>query len=321
MSDPPSRWSRAATAGLIVMTLAAAPGCADKVRVFSRPAGQEWGALVDGTKGGANVDDERNVTTAQTRSVGSFDSGPASNEEVTAFTNRRPVKLVESVGWTSANGDVVDVTFSPEIAVPVTVWIVRGPFADQRDLAIDHCVTTSSIWQSERMGVRFSVFDIRDATGDPDASSYFDFDCSMRTGIQNDIGQDAGRINVYWVSTVDGGTGRGQACAFGSDFVAMGRTANDELLVHEFGHNFDLRHVDGQATFDDTNIMDSASSTRAFITEGQLTRAHLNPNSALNGVYNARAGEPTRTCGHSADTNDCPALNTRLWADGAFPAN
>ncbi len=61
--------------------------------------------------------------------------------------------------------------------------------------------------------------------------------------------------------------------------------------------------------------------TRAFITEGQLFRAHLNGNSALNGVYNARAGEPTRTCGHNADNNDCPVLNTRIWADGAFPAN
>jgi len=321
MNDEWSRPSKAVVAGLIASTLCVTTGCADKVRTFARPVGQEWGALVDGTKGGVNVDDERNVHTDQTRLVGNFDSGPASNEEVTAFTNRRPVKLVEAVGWTSSRDDVADVTFSPEISVPVTVWIVRGPFNTQRNLAIDHCVTTASIWQDERMGARFSIFDIRDATGDPDSSNYFDFDCSMRTGIQNDIGRIAGRINVYWVNTVDGGTSRGQACAFGSDFVAMGRTANDELLVHEFGHNFDLRHVDGQATFDDTNIMDSASSTRAFITEGQLTRAHLNPNSALNGVYNARSGEPTRTCGHNADTNDCPALNTRLWADGAFPAN
>jgi hypothetical protein len=252
--------------------------------------------------------------------VGNFTSGPASNEEVTAFTSRRPVELVENVGWTSASNDVANVTFSPEISVPFTVWIVRGSFATQRDLAIDHCVTTSSIWRDERMGVRFSQFFIVDATNDPDAPTYFDFDCSMRAGIQNMIGRRANRINVYWVNTVDGGTGRGQACAFGSDFVAMGRTAIDELLVHEFGHNFDLRHVDGQATFDNSNIMDS-SSTRAFITEGQQTRAHLNGNSALNGIYGARTGEPIRTCSHGANNNHCTVLNTRIWADGAFPAN
>lgn len=305
----------------VVPVLLVTAGCADTVRVFQAPLPTEWGVLVDGTKGGAAVNDARYTDTDQSRTVGNFTSGPASNEEVTAFTNRRPVKIVENVGWTNANDDVANVTFSQEISVPVTVWIVQGPLAAQRDLAIDHCVTTSSIWQDERMGVRFSQFEIVDATNDPDAPNYYDFDCSMRAGIQNDIGRRANRINVYWVDTVDGGTGRGQACAFGSDFVAMGRTTNDELLVHEFGHNFDLRHVDGQATFDDTNIMDSGSVTRAFITEGQLTRAHLNPNSALNGVYGARGGEPTRTCSHAANNNDCPVLNTRIWADGAFPAN
>jgi len=296
-------------------------GCADKVRVFNAPLPTEWGALVDGTKAGAAVNDARYTDTDQTRTVGNFTSGGASNEEVTAFTSRRPVKLVENVNWTSGDDDIAGISFSPEIAVPFTVWIVRGPFDTQRDLAIDHCVTTSAIWRADRMGVRFSQFEIIDATNDPDAPNYFDFDCSMRAGIQNDIGRRNDRVNVYWVDTVDGGTGRGQACAFGSDFVAMGRTANDELLVHEFGHNFDLRHVDGQATFDNTNIMDSSSSTREFITEGQLHRAHLNDNSALNTTYGARAGEPTRTCAHGADTNDCPVLNTRIWADGTFPAN
>ena len=223
--------------------------------------------------------------------------------------------MMESVPWTDADDDVVDVTFDNEIALPVTVWIVRGPFAAQRGLAIDHSVTTASIWQQERMGLRFSPFEIVDATGDPDAPNYFDFDCSMRTGIQSDIGQRAGRINIYWVDTVDGGTGRGQACAIGSDFVAMGSRTNDELLSHELGHNFDLEHVNGQATFDRTNIMHSASSTRQFITEGQSFRSHLDPNSAINWRYAARPGEPTRSCSHGADTNDCPVLNTRIWAD------
>lgn len=297
------------------------PGCADKVRVFDAPLPEEWGALVDGTKAGANVNDARYTHTEQSRGVGNFVSGAGSNEEVIVFTRRRPLKMVENVAWTSGSNDVANVTLSSEVGVPVTVWIVQGPFGTQRDLAIDHCVTTAAILRDERMGLRFSQFEIVDATGDPDAANYTDFDCSMRAGIQADIGERADRINVYWVDTVDGGTSRGQACSIGSDFVAMGRTANDELLIHEFGHNFDLRHVDGQATFDDTNIMDSASSTRAFITEGQLVRAHLNPPSAINDTYGARPGEPTRTCSHNADTNDCPVLNTRIWADGAFPAN
>ena len=101
----------------------------------------------------------------------------------------------------------------------------------------------------------------------------------------------------------------------------MGSGTNDELLVHELGHNFDLEHVNGQPTFDQTNIMHSASVTREFITEGQSFRSHLDPNSTINSQYAARPGEPTRSCGHSASSNDCTELNTRIWADGAFPAN
>ena len=307
--------------GLLATLLATVTGCSDKITASNVEATEEWGALVDGTKADTAINDERIVDINQTRSVGNFKPGTVSNEEIAAFTNRRPVKLLESVGWTSQPKDRIDIPFSPEISVPVTVWIVGGPFDTQRDLAIDHCVTTTSIWQDERMGLRFSNFEIVDATGNANAANYLNFDCSMRAGIQNDIGQRNGRINVYWVDNVDGGTDRGQACVIGSDFVAMGRSANDELLVHELGHNLDLRHVDGQATFDNTNIMDSSSSTRAFITEGQLFRAHLNVNSAINDLYNARAGEPLRTCGHSSSSNDCPILNTRLWADGLFPSN
>lgn len=310
----------ARTVVLAMFVLPLVTAC-DKVRVFDAPLPTEWGVLVDGTKGGTPVNDARYTDTDQTRSVGNFTSGPSSNEEVTAFTNRRPPKLVENVNWTTDRGDIAAVTFSPEISVPVAVWIVRGPFNDQRDLAIDHCVTTAGIWQDERMGVRFSNFEIIDATGDPDAANYFDFDCSMRAGIQADIGQRPDRINVYWVDTVDGVTSSGQACAIGSDFVAMGRSTNDELLVHEFGHNFDLEHTQNLPDFDMTNIMHNASSTRAFITEGQLHRAHLNDDSALNWAYGARPGEPTRTCAHGADNNDCPGLETRIWADGTFPAN
>ncbi|MDX1435110.1 MAG: hypothetical protein R3286_21910, partial [Gammaproteobacteria bacterium] len=171
-------------------------GCGDRVRVVNAPLPQEWGILADGTKSSGPVNDARYTSLGASRGVGNFRTGPASNEEVAAFTSRRPVKMVESVPWTDSDDDEVDVTFANEIGLPVTVWIVRGPFAAQRALAIDHCVTTAAIWEQERMGVRFAPFEIVDATGDPDAASYFDFDCSMRTGIQNDIGRRADRINI-----------------------------------------------------------------------------------------------------------------------------
>ncbi len=295
-------------------------GC-DSVEVVNAPLPTEWGMLVDGTRAGGPVNDQRYRSTNRRRWIGRINAGSASNEEVTAFTNGRPVALEENVGWTSSAFDRVRVDFPNRILIPVTVWIVRGPFIPQRNLALNHLLTTATIWNNERMGIGFSAIEIVNATGDPDAPTYFNFNCGLRAGIQTDIGRRANRINIYWVDTVDGGTGRGQACAFGSDFVAMGRATNDELLVHEFGHNFDLEHTNGQATFDQTNIMHSASSTREFITEGQLFRMHLDGNSALNTTYNARPGLPTRNCTHGASNNNCPAINTRLWADGVWPAN
>ena len=306
----------------VALACFASVGCqTDWVALQNAPSSGEFGLLVDGHDGSSPVNDDSHVTTSPLRAVGELTATTAAPGEVVAFTNGRPVALLENAPWTNNDGDVANVSFNTKIFIPVTVWIVKGPFDTQRQRAIDACVTTSAIWNSERMGMGFSPFQIIDATGDADASTYFDFDCTMQAGLQNDIGETAGRINIYYVDTVDGGTGRGQACSIGSDFVAMGKSTNDELLVHELGHNFGLLHTNGQATFDQTNIMHSASSTRQFITEGQLFRAHLLPTSAINDTYNARPGLPTRTCGHNAASQQCPAINKRLWSDGTFGPN
>lgn len=307
---------RLAIAALAILPLLL--GCADKVR-FANTSSQPNGILVDGLNSGINANDKTFVSTNLEINVGAF-NGSAANNEVIGFTTRRPVAIVTPVGWSSF-AELVDVVFTNEIVIPVKVWIVKGPFTTQRDKAIDACITTSSIWDSERMGVRFGLFEIVDATSDPDAPNYFAFDCSKRAGIQSDIGQTSGRINIYYVDTVDGGTGRGQACVIGSDFVAMGSNTGDELLSHELGHDFALTHIDSLSDFDQTNIMHSASNTRQFVTEAQLFRSHLTSNSALNFLYGARPGQPTRDCGRDEDTHLCPRINKRIWADGTFPAN
>ncbi|MGH9361050.1 MAG: hypothetical protein ACRD2T_03980, partial [Thermoanaerobaculia bacterium] len=125
--------------------------------------------------------------------------------------------------------------------------------------------------------------------------------------------------NIYWVDTVNGGTGTGWS-NFGAQ-IAMGRNTGDELLSHEIGHAFSLTHTDGNANFDVENVMASASNTRQFVTEGQLFRAHLNPSSGINALYNARPGQITRNCSFGATGPLCPVIQRRLWADGAFPAN
>jgi hypothetical protein len=290
-------------------------GCGDLVKL-TNTSGSENGLLVDGQFATGATNDHTFTSTSPDIGLGHVDT---STGEVIAFTNLRP-PAVQAVNWTH-DFETINMSFPDAFRIPVKVWIVKGPFATQRTRAINTCITTSGIWNNERMGVDFSPFEIVDATANPNAANYFAFDCSKQAGIEADIGKTAGRINIYWVDTVDGGTGRGNACAIGSDFVAIGSANGLELLSHELGHDFALQHVDGQATFDQTNIMHSASNTRQFITEGQLVRGHLRSDSALNFVYNLRPASQLRNCGHSQVDNQCPALNKRIWADGAFPAN
>lgn len=312
-------WGKPAfSLGLALFALALA-GCGDRVTI-SNSAGDQHGLLIDGDTAVGPDNDQGFVSAGTTIRVGRIRQR-ASTNEVVAFTNRRPVAYRNVADWGSGNV-TVNVPLNNEIAIPVTVWIVKGPYLTQRQKAIDAGLTTLAIWRSERMGVRFLAYDIMDATGDSDAPTYHAFNCSKRSGIEANIGKTSGRINIYYVDTVDGGTGRGQACQIGSDFVAMGRNTGDELLSHELGHDFALTHIDDlTANFDQTNIMHPASSTREFATEGQVYRAHFDPNSALNFLYNARPGEPTRNCPRNTVSDTCPRIERRLWSDGTFPPN
>ncbi len=294
-------------------------GACNDVVTVSNGGSEARGLLVDGQFDSGFQNDRTFVSSATTVNVGPV--RPGVSNEVVGFTNRRPLAVTENAGWTNNLGDNVALPFDAELALPVKVWIVKGPFNTQRQKAIDSCVTTSAIWNSERMGVRFSLFEIVDATGNANASNFFNFTCSLKNSIETTIGKTNGRINIYYVDRVDGGTGRGQACAIGSDFVAMGSNTGDELLSHELGHDFGLTHIDGQANYDQTNVMHSASNTRQFLTEGQVFRSLILPSSAINSIYNARPGKPTRNCPQASSGSDCVRNDKRIWADGTFPAN
>lgn len=290
----------------------------DRVCLTNVPADAK-GILVDGQFSGGFQNDNTFISNNQAIAVGNVSSG--TSNEVIAYTKNRPVQLHQNANWTNSNNDNVEVAMQDVIRIPVKVWIVRGPFNAQKQLALDAYATTQSIWEDERMGVEFESFTIEDATGNTNAASYHDFSCADKANMENDIGKTAGMINIYYVNRVDGGTGRGQACNIGSDFVAMGSSTGDELLVHEMGHDFALTHTNGLASYNQTNVMHNASNTREFFAEGQTFRAHLSSNSALNSVYTARPGQLTRNCPSTTSSNICPRNNKRIWADGTFPAN
>lgn len=297
-------------------------GCAGDTVNVANGSGQSIGLMVDGQDAGGVVNDRAFIAAGPGIGVGTLSPAPVSNE-VAGFTNDRPPKQIDTP-WTLGN-DTFNLGFRPEIGIPVTVWIVKGPFATQRQHAIEACIRTSAIWHNERMGVKFTPFNVIDATADPQAAAHFAFPNgdsgdSVWKPLRDDIGFVAGQLNIYWVDTVDGGTGTGWS-NFGAQ-IAMGKNTGDELLSHEIGHSFSLTHVDADGNFNDQNIMHSASNNRQFATEGQLFRAHLGPTSILNAVYNARPGELARTCIYSnSSTPPCPAIQRRLWADGSLPPN
>lgn len=303
---------------VLVMTLSWT-GC-DALRIHNG-SGNPVGLLVDAQNSSGTLNDHTVVTTRTEIGFSNYTSAPSTNE-IIGFTNDRPPKYL-ATPWTPQR-DTFDLTFQPLITVPVTVWIVKGPFEQQRLHAIEACIRTSAIWHVERMGVEFGPFEVRDATDDPQAAAHYafpngDVGDSVWKPLRDDIGFIAGRLNIYWVDTVNGGTGSGWS-NFGAQ-IAMGKNTGDELLSHEIGHAFSLTHTDGNANFDVTNIMASASNTRQFITEGQLFRAHLNPGSVLNILYNARSGELTRVCNFGDGGSLCPVIQKRIWADGTFSAN
>ena len=272
------------------------------------------GLLVDG-RGAAGVLNDRGYVTADSTLMVVLAAAPESNE-VLAFTEHRP-PILASAPWTDA-ADTIVVNFPARIEIPITVWIVRGPFASQRQRAADAVMTTSSIWDAERMGVAFSEVEFVDATANADATALFDQTvCNQQSRTTTSIGQRPGRINIYYVANVDGGSGRGRAC--GPSFIIMGERSGRELLAHEVGHSFGLGHVDGDSRYDQTNVMHSASNVRQYLTEGQVFRSHYNSFSALRSIYAART-EAARNCPDGSSTAGCPALERRLWPDGGFVA-
>jgi hypothetical protein len=254
------------------------------------------------------------------------DVGPRNGAgEVIAFSEKRAVALLP-VTWSSATGNqIVDVPLLAQLNTPITIWVVAGPFVTTQQTALTLWSTAQQMYWAERMGTALPL-EVVDATTNPKAGTWNAFTCGTANAsvnaIQADIGVRAGRINVYLVNLVDGSTSRGNACSIGGPFVAIAAGSTADLLAHELGHDYALEHIDDlPLAFDVTNVMHPASSTRAFVTEGQSFRAHTLPASAINAVYALRPGQVTRTCDRDTLTLTCPAIARRLWADGSFGPN
>jgi hypothetical protein len=308
----------------------------DVIRVHNT-ANDDVGALVDGLRAGIAVNDARYLKL----NLGGFINGlfpivpleeftpaPQSNEAI-VFARGRPPLLLDNLNW-SVFDDTIHANFDDEYAIDVRIWIVHGPFETVRNVALNAGVVTSTIWEHERQGIKFSNFEVTDATDDPDAPGLLDFPpfCEGAEELQTRIGFEPGMVNIYYVRTVDFGSGPGTTSGVwcGSErIIAMGYQTSGPLLAHELGHSFFLGHLSPWPEhFDTSNVMEHSSPNREFLTEGQTFRTVYQPLSSINNIYDVRTGKPTRNCPQGvSDTDlDCPGLHKRLWEDGAaWPPN
>jgi hypothetical protein len=305
---------------LAVSCLAAAlAGCGTATIHFVSTSARPNGALITD---GFSTAYSGYTTTTDSVDVGRHFGGG----EAIGFSEYRPAAYRTVLWLTLFGNQPVDIDLHDQVRVPMTFWVLSTPFATNSSRADAFWFAMQTTYWPERLGLMFTPYATRDATTNARAASYRAFTCgngnANMTGLRNDIGFDAGRINVYLVDSVDGSTSRGNACEIGGAFVAIAATAGVDLMSHEMGHNLALTHVDDlNASFDVTNVMHSASNSRQFMTEGQLFRAHLQPGSAINAVYGVRPGQVTRDCPRDTSSRDCPAIQKRLWADGTFPVN
>jgi hypothetical protein len=216
--------------------------------------------------------------------------------------------------WTDGI-DKVLVTFAPDVAIDISVWILDGSFKLQHARVMVSLMLAGLIWNKEYAGVRVQSVQVTDMTPPARTGGPIDFRCADKTELKAH-GYTDGHINVYVVDAILGGTAAGIYC--GADLAVICTNAPFTTLVHELGHNMDLGHVNGLPHFDAANVMHEGSMVRWFLTEGQTFRAHLHASSALNQVFQARAA--TWQC-QGAASQRCPPLHKRIWADGLQPSN
>ncbi len=285
----------------------------------------EVGVLVDGKSASGEVDDARFLANgnggAVTITLPALSASTDANEVISFASGRAPTR--SPTPWTNGQDNFVR-NMEASVTVPITLWILVGPFANEAVAALSAAAQAGVLYEQERVGLDWSLVEVRNATQNPGTPNLLNITGANFGQLEGTIGHVQGRINVYWVATVNGGTGNGLGEVSHGDTVAVGHFAAAGLLAHEIGHNLALDHTDGDSRFGTTNIMQSAGGTRQFMTEGQAYRAHIRSISAIRStqVYGLRPAMPIiDTCDITSTTRTCPKADKRIWADGMFLPN
>ena len=251
-------------------------------------------------------------------------SSPNRNEVIGFGAERAPTRATTT--WTP-DDDNFNFGLGDVVPVDITFWIIQGPVSTATFRINDGLTATDTIWAGERTGFVVGDVDIIDATSDPDIDDAILNSVGGNNrnwdDFSDEIGFAPGRINVYYINTVEGSQTMGWS-DFGARIV-MGFGTLGALLTHEIGHAMSLAHPeDGPfaSEFNAQNVMTAFTNSRSWLTEGQTFRAHFDTSSVVNGELDARPGQPVENCPLYDETPACPRIPRRIWADGAsFPPN
>lgn len=226
------------------------------------------------------------------------------NCEVAVFSDDDAMQLIENVNaWTDSVGDLLRVDLTPDLLqMPVTIWVMHGPFAATQALVINDMARANQLYNSMNCGIGFQTAAINDVTTDPNTAGLIDANCTKAADLRNQIGFINNNLNVYYVRNPGA---RGWWC--GNNTILIGSGADNESLAHEIGHALSLGHTNAVAGIPGTNLMVTGGVGRNSITEGQCFRCNVNTNSRLN-LNGVRAGA-TRNCPDGTTNDRCPDLS------------
>jgi hypothetical protein len=216
-------------------------------------------------------EDERlfSATLRDSLLISPFDD-PRRRTEAVAFAAGHPPLLLDRIAWTSAR-DSLRLQFLPRVRVPMTLWVVDGPWEEVGALARTQAQNARDAWRAAGVELEITIVD---ATRYPGAAKYQDVMVEMcRNGVAEAIGTVPGHLNAYYVwdvhNTEFNQGGQGVHCGGGHIELASGDTRASHLLAHEVGHAFTLDHTRAEG-----NVMHFTAAGPDIVL-GQWFRSHL----------------------------------------------